>query len=429
MFIEKRTNRTSVTFSVVYYGDDGKRRRLKQSEHPKFSSKEDGEAWCKAQEAIYATRKAAQEKKLSWRNTYYDFNDLLTLFTAYQKKQAPNSWEGNVGYLQNWIFPFFLNLQHMGNVNDWPSKFQEFRDWISSGDLLNRKGKKKELARHTQNNIIKTLNVFLTCLGEYGKIDEASVKKCKALPHDHDADITLDDIILPAERDLVYRTMLKLNPAAAEFFYVMWHTGMRFSELFGLTIVGQGDIPTLRKGHLKNLDLHNKWDKAGLNYRGWIYLDSQPENDVCKRGKDKSLKRKPLKWCPAINIKWARCIPIESEEVFKIMARRYLAAKARHEKRQFTALKIDYRYFEDLTWGEANLTLARAFEELGLQKKSYHKCRHSFATFFKHKTGTEVTMQVTGHRKIETLAKYDHINELLAMQARDGEEDDFSSIE
>jgi hypothetical protein len=133
VFIEKRTNRTSVTFSVVYYGEDGKRRRLKQSEHPKFPSTEDGEAWCKAQKAIYATRKAAHEKKLSWRNTYYDFNDLLTLFTAYQKKQAPNSWEGNVGYLQNWIFPFFLNLQHMGNVNDWPSKFQEFRDWISSG--------------------------------------------------------------------------------------------------------------------------------------------------------------------------------------------------------------------------------------------------------------------------------------------------------
>ncbi len=431
MFVEQRKLKNGrLTFSIRYRDEaTGKLERIPQSQLPKFYTFDEAQAWAKAQEGIYAARKAAHLKKLEWKNKYYEFPKLLTLFTEYQQKRAPNSWESNVGYLENWVFHFFLNIQHMGNVNDWHLKFQEFRDWISSEQIQGRKGKKKGLSRNTQNNIIKTLNVFLTCLGEYKKIDDASVKKCKALPHDPETDITLDDIILPDECELVYKTMLGINKAAAEFFYVAWHTGMRFSEIFGLTIAGQADVQTLRKGELKNSVLHKKWARADIKYVGWIYLDSQPQSDICKRDADKSLPRKPLKWCPVISPKYARCIPIESDAIYKILANRFVDAKERFDKRMFTTQKCDYRYFEDLNWGEANTTLARAFEQLGIRKKSYHKCRHSFATFFKNRVGTEITMQVTGHRKIETLAKYDHINELLAMQARNGGDDEIQRVD
>ena len=41
-------------------------------------------------------------------------------------------------------------------------------------------GKRNGLTVSTQNNIIKTLNVFLSCLGTSNRIDPDSVKKCEA---------------------------------------------------------------------------------------------------------------------------------------------------------------------------------------------------------------------------------------------------------
>ena len=436
MIVEKRKNKNgTTTFSVRYIDEQtGKNIRLPLNKYPKFESLDEAKDWCKSQQAIYASRKAAHEAKLSWKTKFYDFNGLSDLFKKYQKKKAPNSWESTIGYLENWVFPFYLQLKKSGNVNDWYLSFAEFRDWISSEDRTPRKGKSQGLARHTQNHVIKALNCFLTCLGEYGKIDEASVRKCKALPHDPEADITLSDIIMPDERELIYRTILsntenKAAKAAAEFFYVMWHTGMRFSELFGLTIAGQSEhVATLHKGTLKNDLLDAKWKRAEIAYTAWLYLDSQPANDTCKRD-GKTLKRKPLKWCPSISPKYARSIPIESELVYKIMANRYLDAVQRFDAHLFTGLKSDYRYFEDLTWGQATSSIRDAYIALGMEPKSFHKCRHSFATFFKSRVGSEVTMQVTGHRKLETLAKYDHINELISMQSHGDVGDEIQRVD
>ena len=96
MFVEERMNKASVTYSIICRGSDGKRLRLKKEAHPHFTDLAAAEAWCRAQAGIYASRKAAHERKLAWRTQYHNFNELLTMFTGYQKKKAPNSWESNL---------------------------------------------------------------------------------------------------------------------------------------------------------------------------------------------------------------------------------------------------------------------------------------------------------------------------------------------
>jgi hypothetical protein len=194
------------------------------------------------------------------------------------------------------VFPFFLGEKRMPNINDWRWHFAEFRDWIASDARKALRGKKNGLSVSTQNNIIKTLNVFLTCLGTYNRIDPDSVKKCEAHKEDLESQRGIESIIQPEERDLLYRAMLEINAQAAEFFYVLWHTGMRFSELFGLPVTA------LKGGKITNKALHEGFKLHGINYdrRGYIYLESQPANDDCRREADKSLARKPLKGCQAI---------------------------------------------------------------------------------------------------------------------------------
>ena len=247
MFVETRRHKDkeTITYSIRYYDDTGKLKRLKTTAHPLFKSLEDAKSWAKSQEAITASRKAYILKKMEWKTKFYNFEKLLDTFKSYQQKNAPNSWKSSVQYLEQWVFTFFLQEMQMGNVNDWHMRFQEFTDWLSHNEAGRRKGKKQPLAVSTKNNIIKALNVFLTCLSKYNLIDMDSVKKCTAFPEHLVNHRTYKDVILEDEMRRVYNAMLGTNKAAAEFFITLWYTGMRFSELYGLPITSmvKGQIP------------------------------------------------------------------------------------------------------------------------------------------------------------------------------------------
>lgn len=233
MMIEKRKAGTEYYYSFSYRDKNGKKIRLKKSEHPYFTIYEEARAWAKSQEAYRSAHKAVYLQKQAWKSKYYDFEALLDKYTLWQQEKAPNSWKSNIGYLQNHIFYFFLEVKHSNNVNHWHLHYQEFLDWLK----VKAKGPKgNPLARATVNNIIKTLNTFIECLATYNLIDPQFKQKCKALPEHMVAKRSHKDVISEEEMYKIYDYMLSFSIPSAEFFKVLFHTGMRFSELFGLPI-------------------------------------------------------------------------------------------------------------------------------------------------------------------------------------------------
>lgn len=134
MYIHKRKDRRgNFYYSFSYRAPDGKRIRLKKSEHPLFDKREEAESWAKSQEAFRTSQKARVERKLAWKRQYYQFDVLLSQYKQWQVKKAPNSWESNVFFLELFIFPFFLGEKKCSNANDWHTLYQEFKDWLENG--------------------------------------------------------------------------------------------------------------------------------------------------------------------------------------------------------------------------------------------------------------------------------------------------------
>ena len=229
---------------------------------------------------------------------------------------------------------------------------------------------------------------------------------------------TFKDVILEPEMRRVYEAMKKINVAAAEFFLVLWHTGMRFSELYGLPMTA------LYRGDIKAEALRDELAKCNIEYKGYLYLDSQPETDDRKRAEDKSIPRKPLKACKEIGPKWGRVIPIRTTELWNILVARHRVQNDERLKKTYGGDKASYVLFGDLEYNKAVNTLKQAYESLGLAPKSYHCCRHSFTTLLVGETRSFFLVRsITGHRKDKSFEKYLHIFESISMEAQQEEQE------
>lgn len=134
MYIQQRTDRQGNTyFSFNYVDENGKRIRLKKSEHPHFETYEEALTWAKSQDAYRTARKARLERKLAWKKKHYQFADLSQGYLKWQKEKAPNSYESSLYMLEQYVFAFFLNVKQASNVNDWHLSFREFVDWLREG--------------------------------------------------------------------------------------------------------------------------------------------------------------------------------------------------------------------------------------------------------------------------------------------------------
>jgi integrase len=406
-----RQGRTYFGFSFV--DDTGSRRRLKKHEHPEFFSRDDAEAWARSQEGIKASRKTAHARKLAWRTQYHNFEELAALYEVWQKEHAPYSWQGNMGYLRLWIFPFFLTERHAGNVNDWYLLFREYREWLRSTEALERRGRSSPLATATQNNVIRTLNTFLECLKAYNKIDPASVQKCPAYGEHLLKHRDLTAVILPHEQEKIIKALAEDYAPAADFFAVMCHTGLRYSELAGLPITSlfKGELPEgMLRQHMKN---------QGRVSVGYLYLDSQPLHDDCRREADGSVLRKPLKHRKTISPKDARVIPITDRAVWNILATRYKPQLEAFARKQYGGDKASYLFFDDMEWNRATTAIKDASLTVRDAPLSYHCCRHTFTTYLVGETGNNALVRlITGHKSQRAFERYTHIYEQITMQAK-----------
>jgi hypothetical protein len=127
-------------------------------------------------------RRAYVEQKLAWKNQHYQFESLVRKFENWQKERAPQSYSNNVYYLEQWVLNYYLNVRQQNNVNSWHLHFQDFRDWLQTDARQVVRGKDKPLAAGTINNILRTVNVFLSFLEAYNLIDPDAVRKTPVLP-------------------------------------------------------------------------------------------------------------------------------------------------------------------------------------------------------------------------------------------------------
>jgi integrase len=415
-YVEKKPRRDrsgTEYFGVTYMDADGKRKRVAQATCVRHC-RTYGEAveWANSQAAVRSSQAEQHKRRLAWRSQYHDFEALVDLYQTWQQRQAPNSWEGNLHYLKQWVLPYFLTEHHAGNANDWHLLFQEYRDWLRRPDAMSRRNKSSPIAVSTANNIIKTLNTFLTCLSRYNKIDPANARPCDTFPEHETNRRGAGDVIPADERDLVAAVMRRTSEPAAEFFLVLWHTGMRFSELFGLPMTA------LFRGQITG-PIHDELIKCGVNYVGYLYLDSQPAFDDRRREADGSVKRKPLKGRKTIGAKDARLIPIRSKEIWNILAARFKAQSELVLKGTYTADRANYMLFEDLEWNVSVNSLRNAYAALKRTPKQYHCCRHTFTTTLVGETRSFFLVRaITGHRKDASFERYLHIYEQMALEAK-----------
>lgn len=398
-------------FSFVYWDGD-KRVRLKKHEHPHFHSRADAEAWAKGQEAERESAKARIILRLKWKTQYYEFAKISDDYIEYCKKVQPNSWKNTGFYLNNYVLPFFLEIKKSNNPNNWSLHFEDFRNWLED-EAKGIKKSAKLIAYSTKNHCIKTLNTFLEFLVKQNLMDKANVYKVSGFPSSKINSRDASSLISAEEFSAVHGILQATNPLVATFFKTAYFTGMRFNEIFGLS------LDDLFIGELDDNVLRTALDHHRIEYFGYVVLESQPATKIRERLKNGSILRKPLKGKPKIAEKHNRLVPIIDKSLFNDLAKLYKAQEEKLTRRVYGKNPKDYVLFEDLTQSEAVVALREAYGKTKFTPKSYHCCRHTRCTELVGKTRDFVLARYwLGHARQETTLKYTHIYQQSARTAR-----------
>ncbi len=409
IYVDKRILKDgSMRFRFTYIDQDGKRRRIPTSEHPTFNSHEEALAWAKSQDGHREAMKARVAQKIAWKTKYYAFGELLNAYIEWQKDQAPNSWQNNIYHLEQHVFQYFLDEINCNNVNMWPIHFEAFKNHIRT--IKSVKGLHNTISYSTSNHIIRTLNTFLRFLKKKGLMDRASFELCEAFPKKLVKKRTWEDVISPEELAAVYKKLSSINVDVAEFFYLCWHTGMRFNEAYGvcLEFLYQGGPPQEMKDELS---------KFGIECYGYILLESQPANKKRKR-RGGAIKRKPLKGKDKISPENSRVIPISDKDCWNILARRYKREKQKWEEGVYGADKKHYLFFDGMEPGAAGEILKQAYRALNLKPRTFHCARHSKATYLIGETKSYfLARAILGHTS-DVIHNYVHIYAFLSKKAQ-----------
>ncbi len=410
MYVDLRKNKNgTTTYRITFIDETGKRKRLPSERHPKFQSKAEAESWVKTQAAYQEAQRARMERKYEWRNKYYDFTKLEEAFLKWHQKKAPNSWQNSKLSL-TYVLDFFLNKKEAGNVNQWNLFHQEFRDWLEDEAKGTRKGGKK-LSYSTANHCIRTLNNFQEFLVAYNHMDHEARITCECFAQHLVGKRSWEDVITKEEFATVHSHIQAKDQDVADFFYVAYWTGMRFSELWGLPMA------YLYGGKLTG-PIADELNKHHLSHFGYIVLESQLDGDAATRIDGHLVPRKPLKTKKKISPENARTIPILDKECWNVLARRYKEQKELLDKHVYGMDKVNYLLFDNLNMSRLTRALQDAFKSLGLRPKTYHCCRHSRATYLVGETRSFFLGKAMLGHKSDVHEDYIHIFEMINLKAK-----------
>lgn len=413
MYWQKRKERGGkVYFSFAFHDPVlGRNVRLRRTEVPfGIETEEQADQFCRLKEAEHEAARLRIQRKLEWRNKFYDFSKLLEQFTVEIKKMAPNSWENSLYYLEHYAFPFFLGEKQCNNLNNWSAFYEEFIEW-----LLNCKTSKgdRPIAYSTRNHVISSLNSFMVVMKRKGQV--AAIEKCQKFPTHLLKTRTAEDVLSGHEAEAVHEKLTEISKDSADFFWVLLHSGMRLSEGRGLS------FDDIYEGEVTHEVLKKLLKQRELNSFGYISLWSQLAEGNEPRDGHKVL-RKPLKGRRKIDPSSGRTIPILDKRAFNILVSRFNECSKQHSKKVFGDDPRDYLLFDGLTKGAFASHLKRAYEALGdkYRPKSAHCLRHTFATELAGMALGDTTLckNVLGHKDEETTQRYVHLFEQINQKAK-----------
>jgi integrase len=434
-YTKKRDAKGNTYYSFMVYDSKlGKNVRLKKSEIQNrfgrdISTEKEAREIESSLKAEYDSAKERFKRQLDWQNKYYSFKSLLDKYTELQKRKSPYGFKNSVHYLKYYVLPYFLNIAQNNNINNWHLSYRKFRIWLEDEASLVRDPNKR-ISYSSKNHAVKSLNTFMRHLKNEGIINQLHI--CEAFDESKLNEKSIDDVVTEEESWIVYKKLRELNyHNEAEYFLMLYWTGMRFNEGLGISL---GDIykGEISRDSLKNLlrrnlifykdeqDIPNEYL---FRYFGFITLSSQPDNGGSRsivRDKYDQVLRKPLKMKKAINERNTRIVPIVCEELWEVLSRRakreYKRWKNNHH---LSSNKSDYLLFEGITASTSMLRLKEAYEKSNLKYRSWHCCRHSRGTFLHGKTGDkELSMQWLGHASEKVHSKYLHTYEGLMREIK-----------
>lgn len=403
MRVEKRKLADGKYYYSFVYWNGKKRVRLKKSEHPHFVDYEKALEWSKSKEAEINSVKSRIQKRLEWKTQYYNFSKLSDQYLVYCKKAQTNSWKNTALYLEHYVIPFFLEIKNSNNPNNWSLFFEDFRIWLVEKALTIRTPQ-RNISYSTKNHCVKTLNTFLDYLKRNNKVDPSNIYKMTGFGKEKLNNRSADHLISNEEFKAIYSHLKELDSEVATFFQTAYWTGMRFNEIYGLS------LDDLFVGKIEDNVLGEALEDHNIEYYGYIVLESQPKSKTRKRLKAGAIERKPLKGKKSISEKNNRIIPIVEKSLFNNLVKLYKTQQRKFECKEFGKNPKDYLLFESMNTSTANRLLKKAYSKTQFIPKSYHCCRHTRATELVGRTRDFVLAQMwLGHARQETTLRYTHI--------------------
>lgn len=349
--------------------------------------------------------------ELKRKRKYKDFDDLISIFEKDLKHDSPNSYNTFLGYFDRYVLDFYLVRNKEYNINKWHQYFRDFRLYLREEAYKSRVQKGESelqlIAYSTKNHCIRALNSFLKSMRESNFLLPECYVKCPSFKRhlvDQNAR-THKDIISIKEFEL-----LKLQlEQSKEFFVCAYHTGMRFMELYSLSI----DDIFFQEHVEKGIEdwMKEELYKHGLDIYGYIIIKSQAVSKVRERDINGHVDRKPLKGRKTQTLKDGRVIPITDFETMNILISRYNDVIDDYEKRKYGDDKKNYFLFN-----EPMNVIRRDFKVHC--DKGFHSCRHSKTTMLIGLTQNIVLSRtIIGHKSIDVFDRYVHIYEEYMQKA------------
>lgn len=410
MYYQKRGK----SFSFVYYDTTLRKNiRLPQREHPQILTETQAIAFCKRWDAAQDSQKVRIQKRLQWRDKYFDFQELLTIFEKSQNENAPNTWQTNSSYLKFYAFPFFLTEKKENNLNNWHYHFEEFRDHLQSAQNIRRKKKGGRIAYSTMNNIINALNGFMSVMYRRKYVEIRHL--CRHFSS-HLLNRSSEESVIDEEtQEQIHSALRFRNEQSADFFHVSLHTGLRMNELLGLS---------LADFHVE--EIHSEFMKQALKpyhlkVYGYLTVESQPFIRTSPRDSIGRVPRKPLKGKKRIDSKDCRIIPLFDKRAYNIVVRLWNKQRALFLTKRYGISLKDYLLFDGLTRSTYSSDMRVTQQKLRFFRYfSPHDTRHTYSTWIVDQTGGNYTLcrMILGHSDLNMTMRYVHVNALLRQQMK-----------
>lgn len=336
---------------------------------------------------------------------------LLDFYHKRQAKVAPNSYRNNVHYLTHYVFTYFFERAHVGDVGRWHHHFEKYQEWLES-EARSIRDPRRKLSYSTRNRCISTLNTFLQHLYRNRQLEVLHL--CPSFPKHLCKTRSLEAVIPEEAQQQVIAQLDQMgHRLEATFFQLLCQTGMRFNEALGISLE---DVYT---GQLQHSVLSQKLQQYEIPHHGYLLLKSQPAGQG-RRLRDASgrILRKPLKGNKEIHEKHARLIPITDLSLWQRLGQLYNEQVTRQQQRVHGYAGDQYALFEGIDKSSSSVRLCRALKALGLPRWSWHCCRHSCATQILGRTGDLMLARMwLGHRSADVIERYVHVHEELVRRA------------